>query len=440
MRKEIHFKIHCILLYVFAFAMPFSTPSLNYSFEGMHFYLNITPTLLGLFLLNWLVEADFKAKLQRIKENKLIFPFLAVTGFYAMYLIGMTYTANLDFGRTDLLLKLPFLLFPLLIFTTNSKLWKPKMTQNLLFTFAAGNLLALFISLIHSAIRSEGTFSIYYFHYGNASLFYHPSYASMYYCFSFVIIFYVLINNQLSSWKKIIAWFMFLLFPMGIALLDSRTGLLAFAATIVMFAFYIVIFNRKKSLRFFLYMSVLFCIFGAIYLLLPKEINRLFVSIYQMKVENIKVENINVENINVEELNEDVRLGKIDARAQIWISAVEVIKEHPVLGVGTGDVKDALMEKYIQYNFYKSQEYRFNAHNQFLQIMVTFGLAGFAIFLTFLASIFWMSWKKRSVLLFAFGLIGLVNFWTESMFEKQIGVMFFAFFFALLCYGDMVNE
>jgi len=430
MREQIHFKIYRILLSVFALVMPFSTPSLTHS-DGAHFWGNITPTILGLFLLNWLLEADFKGKWQRIRKNKLTFPFIAAVGFYGIYLIGLIYSDNLDFGKTALLLKLPFLLCPLLIFTVNSAMWKPKMAQNLLFTFALGNLLALFVSLANSFFRCGGEISVDCFHYANASLFFHPSYVSMYYCFSFVTIFYFLINNQLHSWKKITAWFMFLLFPLEIVLLDSRTGQIAFAVVMLAFAAYIFVFNRRKSLRFVLYMSMLVGILTTTFFLLPSS--RLLMNIHQMRMGKI----------NTEQLNDDVASGRVNARAQIWVSAVEVIKEHPIFGTGTGDVKAAMVEKYVQQDFYLSQERRYNAHNQYLQVAATLGFIGLTVFFVFFGSIFWVGWRKRNLLLFLFGLIGLVNLCTESMFERQIGVMFFAFLFALLHYfaaTDLLKE
>lgn len=442
MKKEIHFKIYHKLLYIFAFVLPFSTPSLSHS-QGAHFYFNITPALVGLFLLNWLAEADFKAKFQRIKENKLIFPFFAVVGFYVMHLIGLTYTPDLSLGKTDILLKLPFLLLPLIVFTSNSAMWKPKSIQNLLYTFALGNLFAVISSLISSFLRCGETFSVTYFHYANASFFFHSSYASMYYCFSFVIVFYLLINRHLCLWKKITAWLMFFLFPLEIVLLDSRTGLLAFAVVMLVFALYIFIFHREKILRFLLYMSMLAAIFTASYYLLPQGTNRLAATFYRMK-SNIadksrSEEQKKAKTWNMEQLNEDVEAGKIDARAQTLSAAVEVLKEYPVFGVGTGGVKKVLMEKYIKYNFHISQKKELNAHNQFLQVAVSLGFVGFTIFLAFLVSLFWLGWKKRNILLILFGLIGIVNFLTESMLERQVGVMFFAFFFALLSYFAATN-
>ena len=384
--------------------------------------------------MNWLVEMDFKAKFKRIKEYKLTFPFVAVEVFFLLYVIGLTFSTNLEFGKTDVLLKLPLLLFPLVIFTANSAIWKPKMAQNLLYTFALGNLFAALVSLANSFLHYNESASIYHFLYGEASRFFHPSYASLYYCFSFVIILYLLINKQLCLWKRLLAYFMFLLFPAEIVLLNSRTGLLAFIFVMFAFTVHIFIFNRKKILRFMIYMSVLACILVNTFFLLPEGANRLTTSIHNL-FNKSEFESASTEEDMSKKTNKTADFGKVDVvRTQVWSVVCEVIKEHPVFGVGTGDIKDALMEKYIKYDLSEPQQKGLNAHNQYLQVAGTLGFVGLAVFISFLVSLFWLSWRKRNILLFFFGLIGVINFWTESMLEKQIGVMFFAFFFALLGY------
>ena len=436
--KEVHLEIYRKLMYIFVFALSFSTPSLTPA-QGKHFIFNITPILLGLFLLNWLVEARFKEKFQRIKEKKWIFPFFTAISFYGICLIGLIYSPHFDLGKADILLKLPILLFPLLIFTMDTAMWKPKMPQNLLYTFALGNLFAVFISLIHSFLLCREVFSIHHFHYINASFFFHPSYASMYYCFSFVIVLYLLINTKMRLWKKATTWVMLLLFPAEIVLLDSRTGLFTFAVVILTFAAYMFVFQWKKRVRFVLYMSLLMGVLGTTYLLLPQNANRIMASFHQIQQNrldesNVKIYQVSDKKEKMVQLNEDVQTGKINARAQTWVSAVEVIKEHPVCGVGTGSAKNALMEKYVAYNLSISQQKELNAHNQFLQVTVTLGFIGLAVFMAFLLSLFWIGWKKRNILLILFGLIVIINFCTESMLERQVGVMFFAFFFAVLSY------
>jgi len=77
----------------------------------------------GLLLaLNWLVEADFRNKLQRLKDHKtglllsLVFVYSSFTLFYS---------SNLSYGLDDLRIKLPLLLFPIVILSNKplSKRW-----------------------------------------------------------------------------------------------------------------------------------------------------------------------------------------------------------------------------------------------------------------------------------------------------------------------------
>lgn len=441
MKKEIQWKAYRIVLYVFAFVLPFSTPRL-YNTELSHSYFNITPALLALFLLIWLIEGDFKAKFQRIGNNKLWFPFCAATGLYLLYVVGLLYSSNLDFGRKDILLKLPLLLFPLLIFTLNPKVWKDKIVQNLLFTFALGSLATLLISLVNSFVRGGGTFIFENFHYQYASFFCHPSYASMYYCLSLMIILYLMHNRQLNLWKKITAGLMIVLFPLEIVLLDSRTGQLTLVAAVITYILYLFLCSHTKKNRFFAYtclFAIGFCIVCGVLFMKSFRWNSTIqtvkedILIFEQENENGKAAS------RIQKMTEDVEAGKIDARIQAWVSAVKISKEQPVLGVGTGDIKDALQQKYIQNDYRIAKEHRLNAHNQYLQVAATLGLVGLVIFLTFLFSIFWIGWKNRNIIILLFGLIGIINFCTESMFERQIGVMFFAFFFSLLCYAVPAN-
>ena len=78
-------------------------------------------------------------------------------------------------------------------------------------------------------------------------------------------------------------------------------------------------------------------------------------------------------------------------RVTAWRNTINMIKEHPILGAGTGGFETAYV------NFIKNQAdgekflsqerfLRHDPHNQFLKIFAEFGMIGFFIFLAFLAS------------------------------------------------------
>jgi len=64
-------------------------------------------------------------------------------------------------------------------------------------------------------------------------------------------------------------------------------------------------------------------------------------------------------------------------RLLIWKATLEIIRQHPITGTGTGDIKDALVERYKSSNNFIAYEKKFNAHNQYLQTFAALGIVGF---------------------------------------------------------------
>jgi O-antigen ligase len=68
------------------------------------------------------------------------------------------------------------------------------------------------------------------------------------------------------------------------------------------------------------------------------------------------------------------------SRIIAWKNAIELIKEHPLLGVGTGGYEPAFVDHVKDQ---KGQEnfLHHDPHNQFLKILAELGLIGFLIFI-----------------------------------------------------------
>jgi O-Antigen ligase len=118
-------------------------------------------------------------------------------------------------------------------------------------------------------------------------------------------------------------------------------------------------------------------------------------------------------------------------RLEFWKTAWHIIQENPIIGVGTGDVKSAFAEMYEKDHTQLDKEFRLRAHNQYLTMWLTYGIAGLLLMLAVvLVPLFFM--KKKSLLLTAFVIISSLSFITEDTLESQAGVMFFAFFSVFL--------
>lgn len=123
----------------------------------------------------------------------------------------------------------------------------------------------------------------------------------------------------------------------------------------------------------------------------------------------------------------DANAHSISQRFEFWKAAVGIIKQHPVIGVGTGDIQDAFTDQYNVSNSRLSKEWRLRSHNQYLSITVAFGIIGLLWFLFSLIYPGIITGKFSELLYLSFFLIAAVSFLTEDTLETQVGVTFYAF-------------
>ncbi len=122
-------------------------------------------------------------------------------------------------------------------------------------------------------------------------------------------------------------------------------------------------------------------------------------------------------------------------RFEYWKTALYIIKENKLFGVGTGDLVNAYQEQYEKMNSPLDENFRKHAHNQYLSITVAFGIFGLAWFLFSLFYPLVAHRFKPGYIYLVFLLIALFSFISEDTLESQAGVTFFAFFnsFFLFC-------
>ncbi|MCB8994211.1 MAG: O-antigen ligase family protein [Bacteroidales bacterium] len=94
-----------------------------------------------LIAVNWIAEGDFKQKGRTLKERKAP---LIIAGIYAIHLLGLINTSDFTYGFHDLKIKLPVLLLPILIGSSNPI--SEKQLRTLLLFFSASVLVSSFIT------------------------------------------------------------------------------------------------------------------------------------------------------------------------------------------------------------------------------------------------------------------------------------------------------
>ncbi|MEO8759914.1 MAG: O-antigen ligase family protein [Bacteroidia bacterium] len=177
-----------------------------------HFLTSISQLIL---LGNWLVERNFISKWNTLKKSKAFWSFV---GIYLLYVIGLLWTSDYEYGLHDLKIKLPMLWLPVLFFTSPSLTKKDYHLIMHFFVLAciAGSAcsMAVYFGFLHKQIHDVREISIFESHIR----------FSLMIVLSICYLFFCLLNPPLIKQKIIYAligvWLLFFLI-----FLQSFTGL-----------------------------------------------------------------------------------------------------------------------------------------------------------------------------------------------------------------------
>jgi len=123
-------------------------------------------------------------------------------------------------------------------------------------------------------------------------------------------------------------------------------------------------------------------------------------------------------------------------RIEYWKTATFIVSNHFFAGVGIGDIDQTFGYAYKERHSPLSKEYQARSHNMFLTTWIGTGLVGITLFVLLFIVGFYQSVKRRSWLLFVFMLVSLLTMFFEDSLETQAGVSFFAFYYSFLLLGN----
>jgi O-antigen ligase len=131
--------------------------------------------------------------------------------------------------------------------------------------------------------------------------------------------------------------------------------------------------------------------------------------------------------------------NSIQSRLVQWDSALEIISEHPWLGVSPGDAQAELRVKYKEKQFGVGLSEGYNAHNGFLQDQLALGVLGGAFWLLFFVMNFRWALREGNVILFVFWVLFATAILTESILERNWGVYWLMLFTWIFAVGRSVD-
>lgn len=383
----------------------------------MPVYGRMLPILIILLILNWLLEGSYLRNFPLVFRERPRFLLFSFSFLYLFYLAGLIHTDNFQYAREDLETKLSILIFPLIFATSDLPVLERKSWQWFALAFIGGCIAGSMILLGRAVYYTFGLHQPGAFYYTGLSWSFHPGYYAMFLSLAVSILIFSLVFSRENSGRVMVTLklLVILFFTLMIVLLSSKAGLMIWLAVLGIYVFLL-------SFRYHLHLDSLKLLItgGAVLALLlaifPNVLNRVSEAQQEMTV---------VKPIGKHGQSTGERLA-------VWKASGEIIADHFLFGTGTGDVKDALLAQYKADDLGEVLVKKLNAHNQYLQTFITLGIFGFLMLVLMFVIPVVAAWQRGAWIYLTFLSITSISMIFESMLETQAGVLFYAFFNALL--------
>jgi O-antigen ligase len=385
----------------------------TYLFVGtLPLFLSINTIAIWIFVVSSFIVLGFKKRKEILwKRRAFIIPFILL---FFLYIIGLWTSTNTDIALKNISRVLTLLLLPTIILSHNKEDFNFK---KIYYSLGAGLLTGMLIcwGFVIESILTNATplrQAPYFFEwiYSNWNLVkpigVHPNYFAL---LIVILVLAIIKTEELKFLRKNKLKLILLLIPFFLFLfeLSSRVAMLAFLLVIIVSA--LQNRSRKKGILIGLF------VVGLIVLSVKFDyLGNKFSGLVDGRG-NIKVERIQRWDFIIREFKKE---GKL------------------ILGVGSGDTEEIYTRAYINGNFKTALIEGYNAHNQFVEFLVSNGFFGLFVFVWGLL-FFALKTKLKGEALSFFITIVLLSF-IESFLCRAKGVFIFSFFisFFLLMYSD----
>ena len=385
----------------------------TYLFVGtLPLFLSINTIAIWIFVVSSFIVLGFKKRKEILwKRRAFIIPFIFL---FFLYFIGLWTSTNTDIALKNTTRVLTLLLLPVIILSHNKEDFNFK---KIYYSLGAGLLIGMFIcwGFVIASIVTNATplrQAPYFFEwiYSNWHLVkpigVHPNYFAL---LIVILVLAIIKTEELKFLRKNKLKLVLLLFPFFLFLfeLSSRVAMLAFVLVIIVS----VLQNRSRKKGILIGLFIV----GLIVLSVKFDyLGNKFSGLVDGRG-NIKVERIQRWDFIIREFKKEDKL---------------------ILGVGSGDTEEIYTRAYLNGNFKTALVENYNAHNQFVEFLVSNGYFGLLVFVWVLLFFAFKTKLKGEALSF-FITIVLLSF-IESFLCRAKGVFIFSFFmsFFLLMYSD----
>ena len=164
---------------------------------------------------------------------------------------------------------------------------------------------------------------------------------------------------------KILCWIFFLASLNAFILLKTRGAMMSMLVVLpCIVAFYVRDLKKLLSIVLIVLLALI-----------------AFINLHPSTVERVET----VRNLDNEQ--------SVSERFLIWRSAIEMIKDHPIMGVGFGKFEEYYQREYISDE--AKERWQGHAHNTYLQLWAETGVIGLTIYCAMFGYILRWSWRRR---------------------------------------------
>ena len=504
-------------------------PTSKFGLSVSQFYLLVLWFLLGINMRKITFQSFFKGIWNNVKtrfndfiHNKIA---VAMVSMYLLHFVGLLYTSDFNYALKDLRIKLPLLVFPLIL--SSMKPLNRKQFDTVIWFFVSSVFFVTILGFVKYISRD-------FIDIRELSVFVSHIRVSLCIVFSIFTLGYFLVKRNYNSIVKAVIIFLILWFSWQIVIWESFVGIVIMAFLCLTLLAVSVMRSRNRIVK--ISMAVVLVVVLSVLIYVPyniitgyrnpekidvtqldthtklgnpyvfdtvgyriedgryvgvylskeemmsawnerssKKINSIYDEGYGSLVRYLTSKDLRKDAEGVSQLTDDdikniengianynyianpglkTRIMKImvaydnynnggDAngssvfqRVEFIKASLDIIKENPVVGVGTGDISNAFNDYYERTDSKLTEENRLRSHNQYLAITVAFGVLGLVWFLFALLYPVAADKRNRNYLYVIFLLIMMLSMFTEDTLETQIGVTLFAFFNSFLVFGN----
>lgn len=358
------------------------------------------------------------------------FPFIFPMVFFLIILISSLFSRDIGSGFKQVEKNLLLILIPV---TINALQGNRKVNQTfLLGVFTSATFVSTAILLITSVIRfiNGSTVNTLFFHKFGSFFDLHPVYIAISVSVS---IFFITDRYLRTINRSTLRFLPILLFFYGILILCASKAILI--SFIVLHIIHLLIILKGKNKYLSIVILNLFLILIVTTVNLDRFKEGFHFDITQFKpTQNIDEAKIfsNIEKTNISDLELRYIMLNIGLY-HIWV------EEKFFFGYGIGDVQHYTDYHYMIYNLAPGWYEGYNLHNQYLQILVSFGFFVLIFFCYYLFFSFKTAIQSGNLIYLLFLVLMTMVFLVESILSRNKGIIIFYFFNTLFIMKEL-NE